>query len=222
MRSRFPRPCRRGRAELGTSQQSLERRSRAWNVARFSRVGMFLARRDVSRASGCPRRVMRENDRSRSAVKTGEVGSVLPHLSAALTFSPAGGGTDPSVTAAGGGATSPFRGGQGASRHRRRGGLWPPPKTAFLEKRADEQCSSLRLLRSAVGGGNTSPCRGGQGHPIVGAAFGRLLLPPIYQATAGRPYDPSGPLPRRRGGLWPPVELPPAGGSSREAGDEGE
>ena len=34
-------------AELGTSQQSLERHSRAWNVTRFSRVGMFLARRDV-------------------------------------------------------------------------------------------------------------------------------------------------------------------------------
>ena len=42
-------PRRRSRAKLGTSQQSLERRSRAWNVARFSRVGMFLARRDVSR-----------------------------------------------------------------------------------------------------------------------------------------------------------------------------
>ena len=38
-------PRRRGRAKLGTSQQSLERRSRVWNVTRFSRVGMFLARR---------------------------------------------------------------------------------------------------------------------------------------------------------------------------------
>ena len=54
------------------AEQSLERRSRAWNVAAelgtsrvsrasgcFSRVGMFLARRDVSRASGCPRRPAR-------------------------------------------------------------------------------------------------------------------------------------------------------------------
>ena len=48
----FPRLRCRGRAELGTSQQSLERRSIAWNVTRFSRVGMFLARRD---ALGGPR-----------------------------------------------------------------------------------------------------------------------------------------------------------------------
>ena len=36
----------------------------------------------------------------------------LPHLSAALTSSPAGGGTYPSVTAASGGDISPCRGGQ--------------------------------------------------------------------------------------------------------------
>ena len=49
-------PCRRGRAKLGTSQQSLERRSRVWNVTRFSRVGMFLARRDaLGGPQGLPR-----------------------------------------------------------------------------------------------------------------------------------------------------------------------
>ena len=36
----------------------------------------------------------------------------------------------------------PLQGRPGASH--RRGGLWPPPKTAVPEKRADEQCSSAR------------------------------------------------------------------------------
>ena len=77
----------------------------------------------------------------------------------------------------------------------RRGGLWPPPKTAFLEKRADEQCSSLRLLR-----------------PAVGAAFGRLHLVSFGQATIGRPYDCCGvPSPLYGRPLRPPVVLPPAG-----------
>ena len=44
-------------AELGSSQTSLVRRRQAWFVARFSRVAMFLARRDVSRASRCFSRV---------------------------------------------------------------------------------------------------------------------------------------------------------------------
>ena len=47
----LPRLRCRGRAELGTSQQSLERRSRAWNVA------AELGTSRVSRASGCFSRV---------------------------------------------------------------------------------------------------------------------------------------------------------------------
>ena len=71
------------------------------------------------------KRVMRENNGPQSTVEISEVDSVLPHLSAVLTSSPAGGGTNPSVTAAGGGDTSPFRGGHGGS-PRRRGGYQPP------------------------------------------------------------------------------------------------
>ena len=110
------------------------------------------------------KRVMRENDGSQSAVEIGEVGIVLPHLSAALTSSPAGGGTNPSVTAA--------------------------------------------------GGGDTSPCRGGHGVPssVVGPTIGRPPIKASFPKTGGRAMLVPTPAPsRRRGGLWPPVVLPPVG-----------
>ena len=63
------------------------------------------------------KRVMRENDRSQSAVKIGEVGSVLPHLSAALTSSPLGEEqTPPSPPQAA--ATPPLSGAANVSRRR--------------------------------------------------------------------------------------------------------
>ena len=61
------------------AEQSLERRSRAWNVAAEFGTSQqslerhaFLARRDVSRASGCPRRPARPSPR------TGKVAAKRP------------------------------------------------------------------------------------------------------------------------------------------------
>ena len=56
---------------------------------------------------------MRENAGIEQADKTEASGKFLPHLSAALTSSPAGGGTYPSVTTASGSDISLCRGGKG-------------------------------------------------------------------------------------------------------------
>ena len=105
------------------------------------------------------KRVMRENGGPQSAVETSEVDSVLPHLSAALTSSPAGGGTNPSVTAASGGDTSPFRGGQGR----------PIVGAAF---------GRLPRLHSRKTGGRAMLVPTPGAVPRVGAAFGRPLCFP--------------------------------------------
>ena len=107
---------RRGRAMLVPAPAPSHRRSGLWPPVVLPPAGEAPAKR-----------VMRENDGPQSAVEISEVGGVLPHLSAALTSSPAGGGTNPSVTAASGGDTSPFRGGKCVPRKAR-----PPDHAAHL------------------------------------------------------------------------------------------
>ena len=124
------------------------------------------------------KRVMRENDGPQSTVEISEVDSVLPHLSAALTSSPAGGGTNPSVTAAGGGDTSPFRGGHGGS-PRRRGGYQPP---ACFPCARGGQCVPRRAR---------SPDRAACVSTVVGPTIGRppskIAVPENGRTSNARP-----------------------------------
>ena len=123
--------------------------------------------------------------------------SFLPHLSAGLTFSSAGGGTDPSVTTASGGDTSPCRGGFCVARSRRRGSL-RPPLVACPDLSGDRR-SPLRFVRLSS--------------PSVGPTIGRPPLKTAFLKTGGRAMLVPTPAPsRRRGGLWPPPKAFPAHG----------
>ena len=103
------------------------------------------------------KRVMRENVGSQQAVEKEEAGGTLPHLSAALTSSPAGGGTYPSVTTASCGDTSPCRGGRCVAHSRREGQALCPIPVPVLRK-ADR----LRGAHERKGG-----------RPMVGPTLGR-------------------------------------------------
>ena len=103
------------------------------------------------------KRVMRENDGPQSTVEISEVGGALPHLSAALTSSPAGGGTNPSVTAAGVGDTSPFRGGQCVLRRGRRPRR-PAPSLPRARGRSWKGRGRARLVPT-LGGDSRFRCR---------------------------------------------------------------
>ena len=167
------------------------------------------------------KRVMRENDGPQSAVEISEVGSALPHLSAALTSSPAGGGTNPSVTAAGGGDTSPCRGGQCVPR---RGALRPcgRPRTPrhIRPERSGEfaACTNSPDLFSYL-----SPMPPGRPEAVPYGGDGELceypwrcLNPPPRRRDPSSPAPPQNDAPFRFRAASSP-EPPPPTGEARDA-----
>ena len=207
-------PRRRGRAKLGTSQQSLERRSRAWNVARFSRVGMFLARRDALGAPRTPRHIRPERFGEFAACTN------LPDLLSYLSPMPPG--RPEAVPYGGDGAQCeyPWRCLNPTPRRRDPSSAVPPqddntgcrPVTSVGEKLAPPGCPPCRKRGvpqcSHWGGGDTSFVS------AVGAAFGRLKL-----STKCRQLEkPKWKLPKKfpfwhrlnvKGGIPSPLHNPP-------------